>query len=454
MTRNIADDASNTDKTTPVAADRLPIIDSETAPDSLKEVTLANLVANFLASVAATLTNKIISLGSNTLSGTTAQFNTALSDNDFATLAGSETLTNKTMTTPTLSNFVNANHNHGSSVGGGAAVDSVNLLTNGGFDFAQRQPPGTLTTIADNAYSADRWKVTRENADVQYQRADATGETSLTSLYYGTYKKITNAGKFVVFQAVEGFNSVPMRDKILVWQLKMKASSAKTIRMAILELQNAGTLDSIPATFVSAFGVDSTDPTFGTNVAIITGAESKSVTTSWQSFSVSVTVPSNSKNLIAAFWTDADFSANDTLSVAEAMLTRGSTVREWQPRPYPTELLLCQRYYWKTFAIDTGPAQNVGASTSEVRFPAPVAGANTERPPKILFPVLMRAAPTVTTYNPAAANAQVRDFTAAADCSAAATTAHPNGILVSCTGNAGTAVGGALGVHLTAESEL
>jgi hypothetical protein len=68
--------------------------------------------------------------------------------------------------------------------------------------------------------------------------------------------------------------------------------------------------------------------------------------------------------------------------------------------------------------------------------------------------VLMRAAPTVTTYNPAAANAQVRDFTAAADCSAAATTAHPNGILVSCTGNAGTAVGGALGVHLTAESEL
>jgi hypothetical protein len=44
-----------------------------------------------------TLTNKTISLGSNTISGTTAQFNTALSDNDFATLAGSETLTNKSI---------------------------------------------------------------------------------------------------------------------------------------------------------------------------------------------------------------------------------------------------------------------------------------------------------------------------------------------------------------------
>ena len=43
-----------------------------------------------------TLTNKTINLTSNTLSGTTAQFNTALSDDNFATLAGTETLTNKT----------------------------------------------------------------------------------------------------------------------------------------------------------------------------------------------------------------------------------------------------------------------------------------------------------------------------------------------------------------------
>jgi hypothetical protein len=45
-----------------------------------------------------TLTNKTIDLTDNTLSGTTAEFNAALSDNDFATLAGTETLTNKTLT--------------------------------------------------------------------------------------------------------------------------------------------------------------------------------------------------------------------------------------------------------------------------------------------------------------------------------------------------------------------
>tara|TARA_R100001079_G_scaffold27842_2_gene14002 strand:+ start:11170 stop:13002 length:1833 start_codon:yes stop_codon:yes gene_type:complete len=43
-----------------------------------------------------TLTNKTIDLTDNTISGTTAEFNTALSDGSFATLAGSEALTNKT----------------------------------------------------------------------------------------------------------------------------------------------------------------------------------------------------------------------------------------------------------------------------------------------------------------------------------------------------------------------
>lgn len=44
-----------------------------------------------------TLTGKTLNLASNTLAGTTAQFNAALSDGDFATLAGTETLTNKTI---------------------------------------------------------------------------------------------------------------------------------------------------------------------------------------------------------------------------------------------------------------------------------------------------------------------------------------------------------------------
>jgi hypothetical protein len=52
---------------------------------------------------AVTLTNKTVNLTSNTLTGTTAQFNTALSDDNFATLTNTVTLTNKTLTSPTIS---------------------------------------------------------------------------------------------------------------------------------------------------------------------------------------------------------------------------------------------------------------------------------------------------------------------------------------------------------------
>lgn len=54
------------------------------------------------ATSSTTLTNKTVALGSNTVSGTIAQFNTALTDADFATIAGTETLTNKILTTPTI----------------------------------------------------------------------------------------------------------------------------------------------------------------------------------------------------------------------------------------------------------------------------------------------------------------------------------------------------------------
>ena len=64
-------------------------------------VTLATDNTIMTGSGTVTMTNKSMALGTNTLTGTTAQFNTALTDGDFVTQAGSETITNKDLTSAT-----------------------------------------------------------------------------------------------------------------------------------------------------------------------------------------------------------------------------------------------------------------------------------------------------------------------------------------------------------------
>jgi len=90
----------------------------DTAPDALNTLNELAAAINDDASYAATVTtalgtkitasstdtlsNKTIDLTSNTLTGTKAQFNAAITDADFVTLSGTEELTNKTLSSPTI----------------------------------------------------------------------------------------------------------------------------------------------------------------------------------------------------------------------------------------------------------------------------------------------------------------------------------------------------------------
>jgi hypothetical protein len=75
-----------------------------TDPTADRTITLPDATGTVvLKDTTDTLTNKSISLTTNTITGTKAEFNSAMSDADFATLAGTETLTNKTLTSPTIS---------------------------------------------------------------------------------------------------------------------------------------------------------------------------------------------------------------------------------------------------------------------------------------------------------------------------------------------------------------
>jgi hypothetical protein len=97
------------------------------------------------ATDAQTLTNKTIALGSNTISGTLAEFNTALTDADFVSISGTETLSNKTLlagtATPTGTASQPLQVNGGAFVSGTLGIGTTNpdqifkLVVNGAANF-------------------------------------------------------------------------------------------------------------------------------------------------------------------------------------------------------------------------------------------------------------------------------------------------------------------------------
>jgi hypothetical protein len=91
-----ANDHETTLSVTDPTADR-----TITFPDATGTVALTTDIS-VTASSTNTFSNKSISLGSNTVTSTLAELNTAISDADVATLAGTETLTNKTLTSPVI----------------------------------------------------------------------------------------------------------------------------------------------------------------------------------------------------------------------------------------------------------------------------------------------------------------------------------------------------------------
>ena len=88
-----------------------------------------------------TLTNKSIDLANNTLTGSLAEFNSALQSESFASLTGSETLTNKTLTTPIAN----------------AGIQLKNGATSAGFlEFFEDSDNGTnKVTLIGPASTAD-----------------------------------------------------------------------------------------------------------------------------------------------------------------------------------------------------------------------------------------------------------------------------------------------------------
>jgi hypothetical protein len=95
-----------------------------------------------------------------------------------------------------------------------------------------------------------------------------------------------------------------------------------------------------------------------------------------------------------------------TWYITGVQLEAGTSATPFEYRDYGRELLMCQRYYEKTFPVETAPVNN-GGGTAEVFFSGPQDGGGFGGNMYFGFvwKVTKRAAPTVTAFNTRSATA-------------------------------------------------
>lgn len=142
-----------------------------------------------------------------------------------------------------------------------------------------------------------------------------------------------------------------------------------------------------------------------------------------------------------------------TLQISAVHIYQSTVKMAYTPNPYEVELARAKRFYQKSFSPGTVAAQNVGANTGELQTATSLSITGTVRFPSVILPAQMETVPAVTFYNPSAANANIRDETAAAD-GGAATSANvtARGFSVSGTAAGTGAVNDNYGIHWSVDT--
>lgn len=326
-----------------------------------------------------------------------------------------------------------------------------NLLINGDFSINQR----VATSVADDTYCLDGWYVLTEtgNVTVAQQALQAFGIPTNIRL---TQPDVT-AKRMGLAQIVENANCRHLKNSAAVFAGRVRHSVAAPIRYAILAW--TGTADAVTSDVV----LDWADASFSAGAFFLAASVTVQAVGvlnptpgTWTDIpAISSTLSSSMNNLIVFVWTENVTAQNATLDFARMQVEPGTEASEFETLPRDVQLMHCFRNYQKSFSLGTAPAQSVEPVTAE-SFMQVVAASTAFAGYTVHLRVPMRTNTyTLTTYNPSAANAEIRNSPVGADCSS--TTAGQAGVdkfVVSATSPAGTAVGQRLLFHWTADNSL
>jgi len=302
------------------------------------------------------------------------------------------------------------------------AVEQVhrhkNAIINGNFDIWQR---GTSQTVVNNYGADDRWKNTFLGSSLVTTRETFTlGQTDVPNnpKYFS---------RTVATSVAASTNYVTKRQKIE----NVKTFSGETLTLSFWA--KADSAKNIATEFRQHFGLGGSPSASVLSIGVTTHA----LTTSWQQFIVTVEVPSISGKTLGTdtdgdfqlmFWLEAgsnfDLRTNSlgqqsgTFDIAQVQIERGNQATDFEYRNVVEELMLCQRYFEKSYSVDVDP----GTITDDgyVEFRQDRATSTTvvskHRAADIPFVVTKRTTPAMIAYNNVNGDAgTIRDNSASAN---------------------------------------
>lgn len=266
---------------------------------------------------------------------------------------------------------------------GDSYIPGKNFILNGAFDFWQR---GTSVTAGNGLYTADRWCTFTDSQTRTVSRQLTSDTTNLPDIRYcARFQRPngdTGTGRLVIGSGLETSDSILLVGETVTLSFYARAGAnfSSSGSSLLVYLQYGTGIDQ--NVFVGFTGQ--------TNLV----GESKTITTSWQRFSITGTIPTNATQVgyQVLYTPTGTAGANDYFEITGAQLEIGSVPTKFSRNSSSLqgELAACQRYYYR---------QTATAVYS--RF-APVWAANTTQLYGYLqLPVTMRANPTTLDVNTA-----------------------------------------------------
>jgi hypothetical protein len=314
-----------------------------------------------------------------------------------------------------------------------------NIFINGGFDIWQRTPDDSGVTTT-RKYVADRWAVTCGAGTLAHVQRSTTVRSGARSKYSLQLDGAGGVTTVDVDQRIEATQTGLYKRQIYFTAYVYNGSG--TAFTPTLFVSTPSAADNWSSSTVRNGG--------GSGEALQECADSAWTLVVWTADISAYTNIDNGVEFRLRI-PSGSLVAGDVVRLAEINLVPGGVATPFVARPIGLELMLCQRYYWKSFPLDVPPAQATGDPTGViVAFGAAAVAYSTAG--WVDFPVPMRATPTVTTYNPYQANANWRDVGNTVDKTVATGTTSYRSI--SLTMSDAPAAGGIYAIHATASAEL